>query len=445
MARIEELPSAFDDALNLNVPPTTTNTTTPSASHETPFGIKPNGLTTSDPTAPSLPPSMASVKSHSAAEIQAMLNQTPLFMTDVAAAAQPDEGGGENMFLEAIRALQHEGTQLEVARGFRETGNELAREKKWRDAREFYDKALATVRAKEGQGEGEGKVVWDVSADPEGDREAMREVEEKVLVNRALCNLEMKNYRSCTLDCAAALQLNPRNLKAYYRTARALLALDKTTAAGDAAHRGLALDPANAALQQLAPRIAARHAALEQDAARRRAADARAARIARTLATALRARGIRTRSSASASASQQKQQPELEDAAMHLAPDPEAAGSTLVVPCVVLYPAHAQSDVIKAFAETDCVREHLAYLLPAPWDREGEYTVDGVECFMETAAGGLVRVGKDVSLLEVLSSSNGGGGAVVEIVDGLVTIHVLPAARSARWIEELKARRSVRG
>ncbi|KAI1959039.1 HSP70/90 co-chaperone [Ophidiomyces ophidiicola] len=437
MARIEELPSAFDDALNLNVPPTTTttNTTTPSTSNETPFGIKPNGLTTSDPTAPSLPPSMASVKSHSAAEIQAMLNQTPLFMTDVAAAAQQDEGGGEggeNMFLEAIRALQHEGTQLEVARGFRETGNELAREKKWGDAREFYDKALATVRVKEG-----GQVAWDVSADPEGDREAMREVEEKVLVNRALCNLEMKNYRSCTLDCAAALQLNPRNLKAYYRTARALLALDKTPAARDAAHRGLALDPANAALQQLAPRIAARHAALEQDAARRRAADAHAARIARTLATALRARGIRTRSSAAS----QQQQPELEDAAMHLAPDPEAADSTLVVPCVVLYPAHAQSDVIKAFAETDCVREHLAYLLPAPWDREGEYTVDGVECFMETAAGGLVRVGKDVSLLEVLS----GGGAVVEIVDGLVTMHVLPAARSARWIEELKARRSVRG
>ncbi|KAI1928528.1 HSP70/90 co-chaperone [Ophidiomyces ophidiicola] len=194
MARIEELPSAFDDALNLNVPPTTTtttNTTTPNTSNETPFGIKPNGLTTSDPTAPSLPPSMASVKSHSAAEIQAMLNQTPLFMTDVAAAAaQQDEGGGggggENMFLEAIRALQHEGTQLEVARGFRETGNELAREKKWGDAREFYDKALATVRVKEG-----GQVVWDVSADPEGDREAMREVEEKVLVNRALCNLEM--------------------------------------------------------------------------------------------------------------------------------------------------------------------------------------------------------------------------------------------------------------
>src|SRR4051794_23428355 len=41
------------------------------------------------------------------------------------------------------------------------------------------------------------------------------------------------NYRSCTLDCAATLKLNPKNVKAFYRSSMALLKLDKADEAED--------------------------------------------------------------------------------------------------------------------------------------------------------------------------------------------------------------------
>lgn len=198
MARIEELPDDFDESLNLNKP----SPPTP----ETPFGIKPqphsNNADPTASTAPALPPAMASIKSHTADEILSMMNQTPLFMTDIERAqrdaakkAGGPTGDGDddvNTFLDAIRALQHEGTRAQVAENFRETGNELARERKWADAREFYTKALVTLGDERGESEGK----WEKSKDVEGDKARMRETQEKVLVNRALCNLEMSTYPS---------------------------------------------------------------------------------------------------------------------------------------------------------------------------------------------------------------------------------------------------------
>lgn len=56
---------------------------------------------------------------------------------------------------------------------------------------------------------------------------------------------------------------------------------------------------------------------------------------------------------------------------------------------------------------------------------------------METgkAAGGLVKVGLRVSLLEAL-----GAGKVV-VVDGVVRVNVLLKGKAGTWIEEVKARK----
>ena len=50
--------------------------------------------------------------------------------------------------LEAIKALQHEGTKAEVAQGFKERGNEMVAEKQWKDAKEFYTKGIAVLADK---------------------------------------------------------------------------------------------------------------------------------------------------------------------------------------------------------------------------------------------------------------------------------------------------------
>ena len=54
---------------------------------------------------------------------------------------------------------------------------------------------------------------------------------------------------------------------------------------------------------------------------------------------------------------------------------------------------------------------------------------------METGNGGLIKVGKKVSLGKVLGSTG------VEVLDGIVRINVLLKARAAGWIAEMKVRK----
>lgn len=80
-------------------------------------------------------------------------------------------------------ALQNEGTRAEVAQNFREQGNEAAREKRWVDAKENYNKGIAVVKVKDNK--------WDQPTDPVKEEKLLRELEEAIFVNRALCNLEL--------------------------------------------------------------------------------------------------------------------------------------------------------------------------------------------------------------------------------------------------------------
>lgn len=97
---------------------------------------------------------------------------------------------GENWMLDALHALQNEGTRGEVAQNFREQGNEAAREKRWIDAKEFYTKAIAVILVKEDK--------WDKPEDPEEEAKLLRQAEEASYINRALCHLELSMDDSAT-------------------------------------------------------------------------------------------------------------------------------------------------------------------------------------------------------------------------------------------------------
>lgn len=117
--------------------------------------------------------------------------------------------------------------------------------------------------------------------------------------------------------------------------------------------------------------------------------------------------------------------------------EPLDPSSVLSFPLILLYPLEAQSDFIQACAETDSLGQHLEYILPVPWDGAGEYTQAGTECYLETAAGGLIKAGKKVPLGKLLA------GGTVEIVDGLVKVNVVPKARAQEWIAEFKKRKGL--
>lgn len=361
-----------------------------------------------------------------------------------------DRLDGDNVELDALRALQYEGTPAEVAQGFKEQGNEVVKLKRWKDGKEYYTKGLAVLvqQKRKRLSEATQTDYEPASREKEVEVRKEQELEEVCYVNRAHCNLELsmepnllphqarrtsdanfriENYRSTTLDCASALRINPRNVKAYYRSSLALFVLDKLTEALDACTQGLTIDPSNAGLKGLATKIEGRQTSLRAMEQKKQEREQRAQKEKLMLNTALRARNIRTRTTA--------QPPDMEDASIHLSPDPIAPTSTLMFPVVLLYPLHLQSDFVKAFSETDTVPNHLEYMFPLPWDEKHEYTLGSVDFFMETGSGGLIKVGKKVSLGKVLGSSG------VEIVDGIVRINVLLKTRAAGWIAEMKVRK----
>jgi len=108
-------------------------------------------------------------------EVAADLKKSPFFMTSL------DDATEDNEQLDAIRALMYEGTRTEIAEGFREQGNELAKMKKWGDSKELYSKGLLALRVERKEGVPTGG----------GEDKRERKVKEACLVNRALCNLEL--------------------------------------------------------------------------------------------------------------------------------------------------------------------------------------------------------------------------------------------------------------
>lgn len=381
------------------------------------------------PTLPSaaMPPAMADIKSQSVDEVIKEMNRLPLFMTTL---DETDGEGGQNDALEALKALAYEGTKAEIAENFRQQGNECARAKQWTDAKEFYDKAIAALKApKQEPDPEEGPEVIDVTdveLDEEEEARKEKAIEEACYVNRALCNLEKKNYRSCIQDCAATIRINPNNVKAYYRSGVACLALDKIPEATDACDLGLKIDPSNAALKTLQTKVASRKTHLEALEKARREREEKAGSERATLSLALRARGIKAKGT--------EQAPDLEDAAVKL-DNPLDPSSLLSFPVLLLYPTHSQSDFIKAFGELQTLNQHLEYIFPLPWDEKQEFTLDDVEAYMETTEGGLIKMGKKMTLNKVLGSGK------CEVVDGLVRISVVPKSKAAGWIEEFKKRK----
>jgi len=221
--------------------------------------------------------------------------------------------------------------------------------------------------------------------------------------------------------------MNPRSVKAFYRSASACLALDKLDAAADACAHALALDATNAAAKALNIKIKARRDHLErserilEERLRKERAEAYA------LKQALIARKITTRMT-------EKAPSDADDAKLALE-DPLDPSSDLSVPTLLLYPTAAQTDLIKAFHETETLLDHLSYILPCPWDKAGEFTVANVECYMDTVNGGMIKVGKKTTLLKILY------GGKVEVVDGLCRIYVVPKEKTVEWIAEVKRRK----
>ena len=118
-------------------------------------------------TRPTLPPGLADLNSQSRDDFFRDMDRHPMFMKDLNVADSSD-----NTELEALKALAYEGTPREIALNFKELGNEAFREKKYRDALEFYAKGLG---AKSGE----------------------VDIETSLHLNRAAVNLALRMWLFC--------------------------------------------------------------------------------------------------------------------------------------------------------------------------------------------------------------------------------------------------------
>jgi hypothetical protein len=143
-----------------------------------------------------MPPAMAEIKSQATAEVLTEMNRMPLFMTNL---DDTDGDGGENIALEALKAMAYEGTRAEIAENFRQQGNECARAKQWTDAKEFYDKAVAALKGPQNNPDPDasGPDVIEVELDEVEEAKKEKATEEACYVNRALCNLEKSKCPIC--------------------------------------------------------------------------------------------------------------------------------------------------------------------------------------------------------------------------------------------------------
>lgn len=346
---------------------------------------------------PEIPKEIKDVKEQSLDERFAELNRIPLFMREL---DETDGANGENTSLEALKSLAFDGEPWEIAISFKENGNDSFKHKSYRDAIEHYTKALQTKCGR-------------------------AEIDEVCYVNRAACNLELENYGRVLGDCSKALKINPKNMKALYRSARACIAVNRLDEAQDVITRGLLLEPDNKSLQGQLEILEKRlQAALDK----RKKDDERIQKEkveAYNLAVALKQRNITIVKS--------RRPPDTGEAQICLS-DPQDSQSSLVFPTMFLYPLTYQSDFLAQFAEVYTVQSQLDLVLEhqPPWDDKKEYTPKSVDCFMETKIGGLIKLGKKVNLGTALGSGK------VEIVDGIVRIYVVPKIAAAAWIEAFK-------
>ncbi|KAG6833609.1 hypothetical protein H0H87_004236 [Tephrocybe sp. NHM501043] len=339
----------------------------------------------------------------------AAFDSLPLFMKSL-----PTDDT-EDTTLAALQSLIHEGTPDEVALNFKEQGNEYFKGKRYREALGFYTQG--------------------VDAKPTD-----ATLREALLCNRAACNLELKNYGSVLRDCSTALTLNAQSSKALYRSASALMALDRVDEALDCCDRCLIFDTDNKGVLQLRDRATKSKAEKEKREKERAERIRKEQEAKRLMDIAFRERNLIVLPKVDGSSNPYEP---------HCDPD-DPTQSTLVFPVFFLYPQHATSDVISEFVEEVAFAAHLEAIFPpqapAPeWDERGEYIASQLVVYAMTHRKRLLKVGKKMTLRDVCRSSKAKEGEKrdgLELKDGCLTFVVLPKGEvETKWVEEYKKTR----
>jgi len=131
-------------------------------------------------------------------------------------------------------AIYEKSTEEKIAAAdrFRQEGNEAYRKHNYGLAAVHYRKAL---------------LQFDYTfADTDDEEKAVENVKVPCLLNLAACKCQQEEWDEVLTHCRLALEVNPRLVKAFYRTAQAHLARDQFDLAKDALMSAYEIEPQNA-------------------------------------------------------------------------------------------------------------------------------------------------------------------------------------------------------
>lgn len=353
------------------------------------------------PGEPDLPPQLSELADKSADEVMKELNRLPLFMTEL---DETDGEGGENTNLEALKSLVYEGEPDEIATNFKNQGNECYKAKQYTTAVGYYTKGLEI----------------DCGVDS---------INCALYLNRAACNLELKNYRKCIEDCKSVLLIDEKNIKACYRSGKAFFSVERFEEAKQILQYGLTLDADNKSLKDTYQQVVDKEEKIAAAKLKKQREEEEKQLKQVLLVNAIKLRHLEILKSARPAELLEDAKIRLEDAMDH--------ESQLIFPAMILYPTTDEFDYVAEISELSTPADILKVVLDRPKEwfenpKHENFTLKKLQCYMETVSGGLVKVGKNVAINNALMSDK----PKAPLFDNGLRLYVVPKPDSEEWLSK---------
>ncbi|XP_075011802.1 tetratricopeptide repeat protein 4 [Calonectris borealis] len=292
------------------------------------------------------------------------LEAIPMFMkrcpAEIDAARQPE--------LACLQSLLFDEEQgpAELARMYKNEGNEYFRERDYRRAVIAYTEGLKKS-----------------CEDPE--------LNAVLLANRGAAQFHLGNYRSALSDATQAKKLKPTHLKAIVRGALCHMELKNFSEAIAWCEEGLRIDSKEKKLVEMRAKADKLKRAEERDARKAKVMEKKEQCQKEILLAAIKERNIKLVLEPS------NEEEEISDGLAEISLDGFHSGNAMGAkvhldadgnlnwPVLFLYPEHEQTDFIAAFHENSRFIDHLMVMfaeLP-PWDLERKYLPSNLELYFE--------------------------------------------------------------
>jgi len=267
-------------------------------------------------------------------------------------------------------------------------------------------------------------------------------------------NDHAENYGKVLRDCSAAIIINAKSSKGYYRSAMALVAMERYDEAVDSCSRCLRFDPTNQSVFSLKEKAGKLHDAKVEKEREKQERLRVTEENRRRLQAAFKVRDVfDTRYHTT--------HLEWQERNLVVVPNPKGTlevdykphfdeedptQSALIFPVHFLYPQHATSDTVPDFHEDASFGEHLSVMFPPNakppnWDKAGEYVTGSLSIYAATSKKRLLKIGKKMSLRDVIRET-GKDGDGLELQGGCLSFIVIPRGKAeANWIAEFKRSR----